>query len=95
MNPNGFDTMECERHGQQGFGITCIHVAKAIDSTEQVGFFWSEDPEMARPFAWCAACEQYLERNGGDVQKLGEIAEFKLICASCWDEAKAILYDRH
>jgi hypothetical protein len=88
------DTTECVRHGKQGFGIVCIHVAKAIDSAEQVGFFWSPDPGMARPFAWCAACEQDLKQNGGEVHKLANIAEFKLICAKCWDEAKAILYDQ-
>jgi hypothetical protein len=88
------DTTECLRHGTQGYGIACIHVAEAIDSGEKVGFFWSPDPEMARPFAWCAACERYLNQNGGDLQKLAKIADFKMICATCWDEAKAVLYDQ-
>lgn len=83
---------DCVRHGPQGMGIVCIHVAVAIHSGDQVGFFWSPDPEMARPFAWCAACEQFLEENGGDVDVLAKVAQFKLICAGCWDEAKAKLY---
>ena len=86
------DTTECVRHGKQGFGIVCIHVALAIDSGEKVGFFWSPDPEMARPFAWCAACETYLDEHGGDVEQLAKVAAFKIICAKCWDEAKSILY---
>lgn len=90
MNDYG---VECGRHGKQGFGIVCVHVAKAIDSGEQVGFFWSPDPEMARPFAWCSACEEFLNKNGGDVRTLASVADFKLICAKCWDEAKAVLYD--
>ena len=89
------DGMACVRHGNQGFGIVCVHVGKAIDSGEQIGFFWSPDPEMARPFAWCAACEDYLDKNHGDVEELAKVAEFKIICAKCWDEAKAVLYDQH
>ncbi|MFO0681195.1 MAG: hypothetical protein U0234_04045 [Sandaracinus sp.] len=27
-------------HGRQGIGLACTHVAHAIDSGEQVGFFW-------------------------------------------------------
>jgi hypothetical protein len=47
---------------------------------------------MDRPFAWCAACERYLNENGGDVQVLAKIADFKFLCAKCWDEAKAKLH---
>jgi hypothetical protein len=85
-------SVQCDRHGPQGFGIVCVHVALAIDSGKQVGFFLSPDPEMARPFAWCAACERYVEEHGGDVRKLAAVADFKIICARCWDEAKAVLY---
>ena len=85
--------LQCSRHGAQGFGIACIHVAKAVDSGERVGFFWSPDPEMARPFAWCAMCERYLDQHGGDLRELAKVADFKLLCALCWDEAKAVLYD--
>jgi hypothetical protein len=80
-------TVECARHGWQGFGIVCVHVARAVDSGERVGFFESPDPEMARPFAWCAACERYLNEHGGDVGRLAPVAEFKILCAGCWDEA--------
>ena len=88
-----FPTTDCVEHGRQGFGIVCIHVAQAVDSGEQVGFFWSPDPEMARPFAWCAACETYLTENGGDVKRMAKSAKFRIICAMCWDEAKAVLGD--
>lgn len=84
--------LTCVRHGEQGIGIVCVHVARAVDSGEKVGFFWSPDPEMARPFAWCSACEAYLDRCGGDVGELAKVAGFKIICAECWDEAKAVLY---
>ena len=86
-------TTHCHQHGQQGIGIVCIHVARAVDSGDKVGFFWSPDPEMDRPFAWCAACERYLESHDGDIEQLAATAEFKIFCAKCWDEAKSILYD--
>ena len=82
--------VQCSRHGPQGFGIACIHVARAIDSGEQVGFFLSDDEEMARGFAWCAACEAYL-LEAGDMRELAKVADFKILCAACWDEAKARL----
>ena len=83
------NSVECPRHGKQGFGILCIHVVKAIDTGEKIGFFWSEDEEMARPFAWCAACEAYHVEQG-DFEKLAKVAEFKILCAKCWDMAKAV-----
>ncbi len=86
--------IDCVRHGTQGFGFVCIHIAEAIDSGAQVGFFWLPDPEMARPFAWCLKCEEFLNQNGGDLVKLSKLASFKFFCAMCWDEAKAALYDR-
>lgn len=86
-------TVECPVHGKQGIGIACIHVALAIDSGAQVGFFWSEDDQMARGFAWCGNCESRLLDNDGDFTKIKETAQFKILCAGCWDEAKRRLYD--
>jgi len=79
----------CIKHGKQGFGIACVHIAIAVDSGEKVGLFTSPDPEMARPFAWCNACEIYLNEHGKDMRQLAPFADFKILCAKCWDEAKA------
>jgi hypothetical protein len=59
----------------------------------QVGFFWSEDPEMDRPWAWCAACERHFLGAGSDWNELARVAEFKLLCTACWDECKRALYE--
>jgi hypothetical protein len=74
-------------------GFACIHVAIAIDSGADVGFFWSDDEEMDRPWAWCAECEALLKRTGSDWAALRDAADFKVLCAMCWDTAKHVLFD--
>lgn len=87
--------VECRAHGRQGIGLACTHVAHAIDSGEQVGFFWGDDVDTARPDAWCAACERALVAlNGASSDDWFQRADFKILCAGCWDEAKRVLYRR-
>lgn len=86
-------TTACSQHGTQGIGLVCTHVAHAIDSGEQVGFFWGDDTDTARPDAWCLQCERALiALNGASSTQWFVDAEFKILCASCWDEAKERLY---
>ena len=83
----------CCTHGRQGIGLACTHVAHAIDSGEQVGFFWGPDVDTARPDAWCAACERaFVALNGASPDEWFRRADFKILCAGCWDEAKRVLY---
>lgn len=84
----------CPRHGRQGIGLVCTHVARAIDSGAPVGFFWGDDDDTARPDAWCRNCEQALLALGGaSSEGWFRAAGFEILCASCWDEAKRVLYD--
>ena len=81
----------CPVHGQQGIGLVCAHVAHAVDRGEKVGFYWGDDTDTARPDAWCAQCDKTLVAlNGASSEQWFKDAEFKIFCASCWDEAKAI-----
>ena len=83
----------CSRHGTQGIGLVCTHVAHAIDSGEKVGFFWGGDTDTARPDAWCLQCERALiALDGASSEQWFVKAEFKILCAGCWDEAKERLY---
>jgi hypothetical protein len=87
-------TANCPRHGKQGIGLACTHVAHAIDSGAQVGFFWGDDQDTARPDAWCWECEQALTAlNGDSSERWFKNAPFKVLCAACWDEAKRVLYE--
>ena len=85
----------CERHGVQGIGLVCTHVAHAIDSGALVGFFWGDDTDTARPDAWCAECDRKLRAlNGASSEQWFVEADFKILCAACWDEAQWVLYKR-
>jgi hypothetical protein len=88
------NTIKCQKHGEGGFGTACIHICRAIDSGQQVGFFWGEqDKRLARPDAWCAACERYLMQNVNTApQELKVVMDIQFLCEWCWDEAKLKLY---
>jgi len=83
--------VDCDQHGRAGFGLVCTHVADAIDRKNQVGFFWGDDTDTARPDAWCAACENALVAlQGASSEQWFVDAEFKVLCEFCWDEAKEV-----
>lgn len=85
----------CSRHGAQGIGLVCTHVAHAIDSGDRVGFFWGDDTDAARPDAWCLQCERALVAlDGASSERWFLQAQFRILCAACWDDAKERLYQR-
>lgn len=76
--------IHCCVHGDQGVGLMCMHAAVAIDSGKYVGFFWNDNVDLARPDAWCSACEYRLQCEGWS-ESWSEDAGFKILCAACWD----------
>jgi hypothetical protein len=87
----GSQQVTCEKHGAQDFAIACIHVCRAVDSREKVGFFWSTKTDGPRPDAWCLACEMWSRENPeATIDEWMRIAEFKFLCVHCWDEAKRV-----
>lgn len=81
----------CHIHGEQGIGLVCKHIAIAVDRGEMTGFFWGDETDTARPDAWCTQCEMSLRAlNGASSEQWFRDAEFKIFCAACWDEAKAV-----
>jgi hypothetical protein len=84
-------TTKCPTHGKQGIGLVCRHVAFALLERKRVGFFWGDDTDTARPDAWCQGCEEALVAlKGASSEKWFKEAEFKILCAACWDEAKVV-----
>jgi hypothetical protein len=82
-------SVDCPTHGRQLIGLVCTHVAHAIDSGADVGFFVGDDVDTARPDAWCRECEHKLVAlDGASSEQWFVDAQFKVLCASCWDEAK-------
>ncbi|MFO0810793.1 MAG: hypothetical protein U0746_19355 [Gemmataceae bacterium] len=87
--------VSCATHGAQDLAFACIHVCRAIDSGEKVGFFWSADSDGPRPEAWCSACDQWSrEHPNATTKEWMKAAEFQLLCVRCWDEAKRVLYSQ-
>ena len=86
--------VDCATHGRQGIGLVCTHVAHAVDRGERVGFYWGDETDTARPDAWCTQCEKALIALGdASAEQWFKDAEFKIFCASCWDEAKTVCGD--
>jgi len=86
-------TTQCAQHGKQGIGLACIHVACAIDSGAAVGFFCDQPADLARPDAWCRACNDLLQADGWSEAWFRQ-ADFKVLCAACWDLAHERLAGR-
>jgi hypothetical protein len=82
------EQVNCQKHGLQGFAFTCIHVAIAVDTRENVGFCQgdNEKPEMA----WCSACDAHIKKHGWD-DALKKKADFKMLCLRCFEDARAVL----
>jgi hypothetical protein len=85
--------VSCPEHGVQDIAIACIHVCQAIDTGEQVGFFWSTETDGPRPDAWCRSCELWSrEHPDASTKEWMKIADFQLLCVHCWDKAKRAIY---
>jgi len=84
-------TVECVRHGVQPQTFVCQHIAESLVSGEPVGFFWPADTDELRPDAWCSECNRRVAKTGGEW--IGEAAKHlgaKLLCAVCYDHARAL-----
>jgi hypothetical protein len=90
------DEVICSQHGRQGIGLVCTHIARAVDSGKQVGFFWGDDTDTARPDAWCHECEQALLAvpKGQPTDQWFLSCDFKIFCAACWDHAKFVMCEQ-
>ncbi len=82
--------VECAEHGAQPATFVCQHILRGLEEDKPYGFWWADDPESTRPDAWCTACEEYLNADGGEWNdKTEAFAGVKLLCGSCYDRAKA------
>lgn len=79
----------CDEHGSKDMSFTCIHIAMALDEKEKVGFYYSEVQDDLPQIAWCGECEQWLLDNGEEWTDVFQAkADFKMLCADCFDEAR-------
>ncbi|MBS7252740.1 hypothetical protein [Flavobacterium branchiicola] len=86
----------CDKHGSKEMSFSCIHIAMALDEKKKVGFYYSEAEEDLPQIAWCGACEQYLLDNGEEwTQTFQTLADFQMLCADCFEEAKSNEIEAH
>jgi hypothetical protein len=84
-------TVHCEEHGSQQETFVCQHIKEGLTEGQPYGFWWSDDPENARPDAWCTMCNKLVSENEGEwTDELLEIVQVKLLCGRCYDEAKSM-----
>jgi hypothetical protein len=84
-------SINCSRHGVQPETFVCQHIVQSLRTRVSVGFFWPADASEPRPDAWCSECETRVAQTGGEW--IGEAAAglgAAVLCASCYDEAKAL-----
>jgi hypothetical protein len=83
-------TVRCAVHGDQQETFVCQHVIAGLMNKKRVGFFWTQDdPDNARPDAWCTDCEQRVKATHGEWVGEAEVhLKPKILCGACYDVAK-------
>src|SRR5258708_34870535 len=82
--------IQCDVHGWQQRTFVCQNIAEGLIRRKPVGFFWTaDDPNNARPDAWCSACEERVKATGGEgIDRALEHLQPKILCGACYDAAK-------
>jgi hypothetical protein len=85
------ETVDCPAHGRQAVSFVCNHIARELPDGTTPGFVVAPEDDHPLPLGWCDECEAMVQSLGGDwIDEATERAEFKLLCASCYVEAKGI-----
>lgn len=81
--------LECDKHGKQTWGIVCQHL---LTTEFPLGFHEFEIEDQGRPDAWCDTCNENWKftKNNEDREHWEENCGFKILCANCWDNRKAL-----
>jgi hypothetical protein len=85
------EVIDCSIHGQQEIAFACTHIAHGLLDGSTPGFVVAPEGNEPPPMAWCDACEVMVDRLGGDwgVEAF-ERADWKMLCAECYSEAKGL-----
>lgn len=86
----------CTLHGKQPATFVCRHIVQSLRDGISRGF-WSADPEPGelRPDSWCDACEELLNKSGGNWDEVSEeFAGVSLLCGACYDTARQMNEER-
>lgn len=89
MSENGEGVVECPVHGPQGPAYVCRH----LNLHDPVGFVEGYDPARPDedPFqAWCAACDQVLQREGEWNDRSEAFAGVRMVCRGCYRAMRSL-----
>jgi len=85
------ETIDCGIHGRQEIAFACTHIAHGLLDGTTPGFVIAPEANEPLPFAWCDACETMVDQLGGNWGKeASERADWKMLCAACYNEAKGL-----
>jgi hypothetical protein len=79
--------MECRRHGKQRPTFICQH----LQHGHALGFFVPDAPpseEEPWKAAWCSACEEVRQKEGGWNERSEPFSGVLAICEGCYEEIR-------
>jgi len=79
-------TIICPTHGESGFVYVCKHL---VDSPEQKWHGGYPTIDLPWRDAWCAACNEVFEREGGWNNKNEGMVEIDVLCGHCYEDGIA------
>ncbi|WP_413512586.1 hypothetical protein [Myroides odoratus] len=87
--------IECTKHGQQEMALLCTHLAHSLLNRISIGFHKYDSGDTGRPDAWCNTCEEAWSqtKTEADREQWFMDCQHKIVCVSCWDEAKELNKD--
>ncbi len=86
-------TIVCQQHGAQHAAFVCQHLLDGRDKGFHQGFD-PEEPDALFPDAWCTACENLREAEGGWNEHSATLAEISVICSVCYRKARLLNWPR-
>ena len=77
--------VDCGPHGHRVAAVVCCHMIG--QDRPPAGFVEnSSDPNDLQ--AWCYACENMFEQEGGMTEAFRKFNDMSLVCVACYAEAK-------
>ena len=77
------EQINCGKHGMNNIVVCCQHLSVNKKSDE---IFLVPELEADEAMVWCATCESARLKVNGWFDDADEIADWKLVCASCLTE---------
>ena len=86
MTKSGPMMLDCGVHGKRISAVVCRHMLRGEPFPS--GFIENcADPDDLQ--AWCDACEEEFEREGGMTEGFKRFNGMALVCVVCYTEAKS------